>query len=330
MRTTAVEFRAPRTVAPIEIEVPSPGAGDVLLRTSYSGISGGTETLAYRGEIDPDLPLDERIGALSGTFSFPFRYGYSVVGTVEESHCDIDVGTQMFCFHPHQGLVVRPGRELIPVPNLDPRLATMFPLVETALQVSLDAEPVAHRPVAVVGLGPVGLLAGALLTRAGAIVIGSDPKPARRDAADSFGFEGVDPEVIDDRVADMTKGKGVPLVIDATGHPDALAPSLDLLAHEGTALVASWYGTKEVTLPLGGAFHRRRLTLRSTQVSTIPSTMAGTWTIDMRRETAVKLMPELPLKRLATHEWPAGEAAAAFMAVERGGDDLLHAALTYS
>jgi 2-desacetyl-2-hydroxyethyl bacteriochlorophyllide A dehydrogenase len=312
------------------VEVPSPGDGDVLLRTSYSGISGGTETLAYRGEIDPTLLLDESIGALSGTFSWPFRYGYSVAGTVEESRCELQVGTPMFCFHPHQGLVVRPGDELIPVPNIDLRLATLFPLVETALQISLDAGALAHRGVALLGLGPVGLLAGALMTRAGAAVIGSDPRPERCDAADSFGFEAVDPPELSQRVASVSGGEGVPLVVDASGNPRALATALDLLAHEGTALVASWYGTKEVALPLGGAFHRRRLTLRSTQVSTIPTSMSATWTIDRRREMVVKLMSELPLKRLATHEWRVDDVAVAFEAVDRGQDGLLHAALVYS
>jgi 2-desacetyl-2-hydroxyethyl bacteriochlorophyllide A dehydrogenase len=324
-----VEFRAPRTVVPIEVDIRPPRDGEVLLRTAYSGISGGTETLAYRGEIDPDLPLDESIGGLAGTFSFPFRYGYSVAGTIEESRCELEVGTSMFCFHAHQGLVVRPGHEMIPIGSLDRRLATMFPLVETALQISLDAGSVAHRPVVVLGLGPIGLLTGALLTIAGAAVIGSDPITARRDAADFFGFEATEPSELGDRVSARTNKKGVPLVIDASGNPGALAASLDLLAHEGTALVASWYGTKAVPVPMGGSFHRRRLTIRSTQVSTIPSSMSRDWTIELRRATALKLMSELLLKRLATHEFGVRDVAAAFDAVDRAAGGLLHAALVY-
>jgi 2-desacetyl-2-hydroxyethyl bacteriochlorophyllide A dehydrogenase len=324
-----VEFRAPRTVVPIEVDIRPPRDGEVLIRTLCSGISGGTETLAYRGEIDPNLPLDESIGGLAGTFSFPFRYGYSVAGTIEESRCELEVGASMFCFHPHQSLVVRPGHEMIPTGSLDPRLATMFPLVETALQISLDAGQVAHGSAVVLGLGPIGLLTGALLTNAGASVIGSDPIRERREAADFFGFEATDPPELGDRVAARTNKKGVPLVVDATGNPGALTDSLDLLAHEGTALVASWYGTKQSPLPLGGSFHRRRLTIRSTQVSTIPASMSREWTIERRRATALKLMSELPLKRLATHEFGVGDAAAAFEAVDRAADGLLHAALVY-
>ena len=64
------------------------------------------------------------------------------------------------------------------------------------------------------------------------------------------------------------------LVIEVSGNPAALPDALRLLAHEGTALVASWYGTRDAVLPLGDRFHRRRLTIRSTQVSTIPARLA--------------------------------------------------------
>src|SRR5918999_5785759 len=121
MRTTAVEFRAPRTVAPIEVEVLSPGAGDVLLRTSFSGISGGTETLAYRGEVDPDLPLDETLGALAGTFTYPFRYGYAAVGRVLRPAGSLREGQLVFAFHPHQDLFVVGAGDVFQTGGIDSR-----------------------------------------------------------------------------------------------------------------------------------------------------------------------------------------------------------------
>lgn len=329
MHTAAVQFTAPRTVKLIDIELPAPTEGQALVRARYSGISGGTETLAYRGEIDPELPLDETLGSLAGTFSWPFRYGYSVVGTVEESRCPIPEGTNVFCFHPHQAHLVVEGSEMIEIDDLDPRLATLLPLVETALQISLDAGPVAHQPVVVLGLGAVGTLTGALLAQAGATVVGSDPLPYRRSVAESFSVSSVDPGELPDRVAHLTSGRGVPLVVEASGSPEALPGALDLMAHEGTVLVASWYGTKPVSIPLGGSFHRRRLTLRSTQVSTIPARLSATWSKEKRRRAALHLMRELPLKRLATHEWPLSQVSDAFAAVDSSRDDLIHAALTY-
>ena len=79
MQARAVHFVAPRRVEVREVDLPTPAQGDVLVATEWSGISSGTELLAYRGEVDPDLPLDETMGALAGTFTHPFRYGYSAV-----------------------------------------------------------------------------------------------------------------------------------------------------------------------------------------------------------------------------------------------------------
>lgn len=329
MLTTAVQFSAPRAVELIDIELPAPVEGQAMVSSLYSGISGGTEMLAYRGEIDPDLPLDESIGALSGTFSWPFRYGYSVVGRIHESRCSLQAGATVFCFHPHQAHLLAKQDEMIDVSGVDPRVATLLPLVETALQISLDAGPVAHQPVVVMGLGAVGILTGALLHRAGATVLAADPLPWRRAVAQSFSIASVDPMELKTHVDDLTEGRGTTLIVEGTGNPKALSEALELTAHEGTVLVASWFGTKPVSLSLGGAFHRRRLTLRSTQVSTIPARLAAEWTKKKRVETALSLMEELPLDLLATHEFPLPQVSRAFQAVDSSTDGLIHAAINY-
>jgi threonine dehydrogenase-like Zn-dependent dehydrogenase len=203
---------------------------------------------------------------------------------------------------------------------VEPRDATLFPLVETALQISLDAGPVLGADVVVLGLGVVGTLTALLLARAGAHVVAVDPLPWRRQVAASVGVDAVAP---DDAPHD------VPLVVEVSGRPEALASGLELLAHEGTALVASWYGKKQVPLPLGGAFHRRRLSLRSTQVSTIPAALRDRWSMERRRAASVELMDDLPLRALSTHVFPIAAAADAFAALDRGDDGLLHAALRY-
>jgi 2-desacetyl-2-hydroxyethyl bacteriochlorophyllide A dehydrogenase len=328
VRSKAVQFSAPRTVELVGVDVPEPGRGEALLRVRYSGISAGTEMLAYRGEVDADLPLDEKLGALGGTFSFPFRFGYSCVGTVERSSGRLPEGARVFAFHPHQAHFVAPEADLIEIGSDDLRSATMLPYVETALQITLDAGAVAHSSVVVSGLGVLGILTGALLARAGATVIGIEPSPFRREVAAHFGIETADPSDAGDVIGRLSPA-GVGLAVEASGNPAALAGVLDLLAHEGVVLVASWYGSKPVALPLGGRFHRRRLTIRSTQVSTIPAHLSGTWTIERRRTVAVTLLDELPLKRLATHQFPLARAAEAFALVDKGEPDLIHAALSY-
>jgi 2-desacetyl-2-hydroxyethyl bacteriochlorophyllide A dehydrogenase len=312
----------------VGVDVPVPGPGEVAVRTLWSGISGGTEMLAYRGEIDPQLPLDEAIGALAGTFAFPFRYGYSCVGRVERSG-SADEGRIVFAFHPHQDRFVVRADDLIPLDGVDPRVGTLFPLVETALQVALDAGPVLEERVLVTGLGAVGLLTSLLLGRAGARVIAIEPNAGRRDVAAGLGLQAVPPDAVGRVLADLAPG-GAQLLVEASGRPDVLADGLAWLAHEGEALVVSWYGNKEVRLPLGGNFHRRRLHIRSTQVSSVPAVLAGRWSRARRRAVVRDLLAELPLAPLATHAFPFSDAGAAFAAVDHGAPGLVHAALCYT
>ena len=100
MRARAVHFVAPRRVELREVELPDPSEGRILVATEWSGISSGTELLAYRGEVDPDLPLDETLGALAATFTYPFRYGYSAVGRVLRPAGPLREGQRVFAFHP--------------------------------------------------------------------------------------------------------------------------------------------------------------------------------------------------------------------------------------
>jgi 2-desacetyl-2-hydroxyethyl bacteriochlorophyllide A dehydrogenase len=324
-----VRFAGPYLVEVADVALPEVGSGDVLVRTDFSGISGGTEMLAYRGELDPAIPKDETLGALTGSFEYPFTYGYSAVGTVEASRSDVSEGERVFAFHPHQTRLVVAATDVMPIGECDPRAATLFPLVETALQISLDSGIRYHEVAAVVGLGPVGVLTAVLLTRSGAVVVGSDPKPWRREAAKACGLEAVRPEELGDAVRAATGGRGADFIVEATGNPDVLGKSLGLLSTEGVAIVASWYGTKQVTLPLGAEFHRKRLEIRSSQVSTIGRRAAG-WDRQRRRAEAQALLAELPLSSLASHTFPFERAPEAYAALDRGDDGVVHVALAYS
>jgi threonine dehydrogenase-like Zn-dependent dehydrogenase len=189
------------------------------------------------------------------------------------------------------------------------------------MQVTLDAGAGYRDRVIVLGAGVLGLLTGLLLQRSGWRPLIAEPQEWRRALASSLGVLTAAPaELVNEEV---------PLVIDASGNPDAPAMALNMLAHEGTLLVASWFGTKPVVLPLGGAFHRRRLTIRSTQVSTVPAQLSATWTRSRRRRETVEMMPGLPLAQLCTHVFDFGHAAEAFRAVDKGEPGLMHAVLNY-
>src|SRR5205085_7688143 len=187
MKARELLFVEPGVVEIRDVDVSEPGAGEVLIRTAFSGISGGTEMLAYRGELDADMPRDETLGALGGTFRYPFVYGYAAAGVVERSRGALPEGADVLAFHPHQDRFVVTTRDVVPVTGTDLRLATLLPLAETALQITFDAEVRLGEPAVVLGLGPVVILTGALLARSGATVLGCDPRPWRRAAAKRFG-----------------------------------------------------------------------------------------------------------------------------------------------
>jgi 2-desacetyl-2-hydroxyethyl bacteriochlorophyllide A dehydrogenase len=298
-----------------ELPTPRAGPGEVVVRTACSGISSGTERLVFRGEIPEDVALDDTIKALAGTFHYPFRYGYACVGRIEEQD------RLVFAFHPHQDVFTAAAGDLICLPAVSPAAATLFPLVETALQITLDAEASYRDRIVVFGAGVVGLLTALLLKHSGQRPLCVEPLAWRRSLASRLGVTAV-------AVEELGKEE-VPLVIEASGNTEAPARALGLLAREGTLLVVSWFGSKPVPLPLGGAFHRRRLTIRSTQVSTIPARMSATWTVARRRAEAAALLPELPLAELCTHAFPFANAADAFRAVDENAPGLMHAVLDY-
>jgi 2-desacetyl-2-hydroxyethyl bacteriochlorophyllide A dehydrogenase len=328
VRGRALWFVEPRRVEirPVAFE---PQRDDVVVRATCSGISGGTELLAFRGGIDPATPLDETLGALGGTFAFPFRYGYSSVGVVESGSASLAAGSTVFAFHPHQDVFAVRADDVVPVDGLEPQAATMLPLVETAVQVCLDAEARPGELAAVTGLGAVGLLSALLLQRSGVEVLGVDPREDRRKTASDLGVASVEREDARDAVHERSIGEGADVVVEASGRSDALAAALGWLRHEGTALVASWYGAGEVPLPLGGAFHRRRLTIRSTQVSTIPARLSSSWTRTRRLRVARDLLAELPLDALGTRAFAFEDAQEAFESLDRGEPGVLHAVLVY-
>jgi 2-desacetyl-2-hydroxyethyl bacteriochlorophyllide A dehydrogenase len=310
----ALFHTAPRCVEIRELPVVRAAPGEVVVRTVCSGISGGTERLVFRGEVPEGVALDDTIKALAGTFRYPFPYGYACVGRVEGQD------GLVFAFHPHQDVFTAAVGDLISLPPVSAAAATLFPLVETALQVTLDAGASYRDRVVVLGAGVVGLLTALLLERSGQRPLCAEPLAWRRSLAGRLGISAVAPEEL---------GEEIPLVIDASGNTEAPAGALDMLAHEGTLLIVSWFGSKPVQLPLGGAFHRRRLTIRSTQVSTIPVRLSATWSVARRRAEAAALLPELPLDELCTHVFPFANAADAFRAVDDNTPGLMHAVLDY-
>ncbi|MEK6322464.1 MAG: zinc-binding alcohol dehydrogenase [Acidobacteriota bacterium] len=333
----SVWFASPRNVELRASSVRPPGPGEVRIQTLVSGISHGSEMMVYRGEVPPELSLDSTLPTLQGTFSFPVKYGYASVGRV------VDVGSGIselaeedlvFAFNPHETCYTIPATVVIRLPpELGPRIGIFAANVETALNALLDAAPRLGERVVVIGQGVVGLLITQLTRRAGAsLVVTSDLYEKRRRLSLSAGADlALDPsaESLAERVAAITGGTGADVVIEASGQPHALDDAVKVAAAEGRVVVVSWYGTKRADLALGTDFHRKRLTLKSSQVSNLDPSLTPRWTILRRREMAVKYLSELLLDELISHVLPFDRAAEAYHLIDEQPGEVLQVVLDY-
>ena len=308
------------------------GPADVRVRAIVSALSHGTEMLVYRGEAPRDLSLD--LPALAGSYAFPIKFGYANAGqviAVGDHVRGVGRGDLVFAHHPHQNEYVVPAASVVRVtPGLDPERVVFFANTETAVNIVLDAHPHLGDLVAVFGQGVVGLLVTQLLRRAGARVVAIDPIARRRSLAHDVGADAaVAPEDAIGAVRELSGGRGADIAIEASGNAAALQRAIDLVALQGTVVVASWYGTKPVSLDLGGRFHRARLRLVSSQVGTVDPALAPRWDRARRTAFAVSLLSELALAPLVTHRFSYVDAAAAYALVDAHPDDVVQVLLTY-
>jgi 2-desacetyl-2-hydroxyethyl bacteriochlorophyllide A dehydrogenase len=340
---TAVWFPRRRAVELREEEVPSVGPDEIRVRTLASGISQGTEMLVYRGDVDSGLALD--LPTLSGSFALPIKYGYASVGQIEEAGSQIGLedsrfqgqrikeGDLVFVHHPHQTEFVVPASMAVVLPEtLDPECGVFFANAETALNVVLDAHPRLGDRIVIFGQGVVGLLITQMTRLAGARpIIAVEPAKKRQELSRLAGADAVlDPqENLGEQVRDLTDGIGADIVIEASGNPEALTQALDCAATQGMVVVCSWYGTKSVSVPLGGHFHRGRLRIVSSQIGMLDPGIQPRWSRDRRASTARDLLEQLELLPLITHRIPFADAAEAYRIVDEHPDDAVQVVLTY-
>jgi 2-desacetyl-2-hydroxyethyl bacteriochlorophyllide A dehydrogenase len=272
--------------------LPALGPQDVLVRTLHSGVSRGTEVLVFRGLVPASEHQRMRAPFQSGDFPGPVKYGYNSVGIVEQGPAELR-GKAVFCLYPHQTRYVVPAEAVHALPaGVPPGRAVLAANLETAVNALWDASPRLGDRIAVVGGGTVGLLVAWLAGRLpGAQVEVVDPNPARRALAEHLGVAFAPPD---------SARTEADLVIHASGRPEGLATALGLAAFEATVLELSWFGEQPVTVPLGGAFHARRLTLKSSQVGHVATEQRGRWTYRRRMALALSLLTDPRLDALVT------------------------------
>jgi NADPH:quinone reductase-like Zn-dependent oxidoreductase len=267
-----------------------PGASEVSVRALYSAISRGTERLVFAGRVPPSEYERMRAPFMCGRFPFPVKYGYAIVGRVEQGPAELE-GRLVFALHPHESRFTLPAEAVVPVPeNVPPARAVLAANMETALNAMWDAAPGPADRIAVIGAGVIGALVAWLCGRLpGARVTLVDIEPSRAELARTLevGFSAPEdaPENCD-------------LVVHASATAAGLATALRLAGEEATVLEMSWYGSEEVSVPLGGTFHSRRLQLISSQVGKVAPSHRARWTHARRLAAALDLLAEPALDAL--------------------------------
>jgi 2-desacetyl-2-hydroxyethyl bacteriochlorophyllide A dehydrogenase len=304
--------------------VPEPGAGQVLARALASGVSQGTELLLYRGQ--GPTPFDPSLDAPAAP-TYPRRYGYAWVGEVVDggvrSREDLAVGTHVFGLAPHGDFHVIDVAAARPLdPAIPPRRAVLAASLETAITCVWDTGLQLGDSVVVLGGGVIGLLVAWLAASAGGRVRLVEPSPRRRAVAQALGIAAISPE-------QDTPAASADVVVEATGNPAVLERAIAHAAHEAVVVVASFYGSRAAPVPLGSDFHRRRLRLQSSQVSSLPASRMPRWTHARRFDLVRSLLLDASLDALVTSAHPFDDAPGVFERLDRAPGDAMQTVFEY-
>ena len=274
--------------------LPQPAADDVVVRTLFTGISRGTESLVFRGRV-PQGEWDRmRAPFQAGDFPGPIKYGYANVGCVERGPREVQ-GKSVFVLYPHQTRYIVPASAVHVVPaSVPPARAVLAANLETALNGVWDACPQIGDRVVVIGAGTVGCLVAWLMASIrGCDVQLVDVNPDREHVARALGVHFASPANV---------ALDADLVVHVSGSPEGLQLALDVAGVEATVLEMSWFGDRQVPLSLGGAFHSKRLKIVSSQVGRVAPGQRVRWDTRRRMALALSLMEDASLDALITGE----------------------------
>lgn len=302
------------------VEIADPKAHEIRVRTLYSAISRGTETLVFRGEVPPAQHTRMRAPHQEGDFGGEVKYGYLSVGVVEAG--ETLLGQTVFCLHPHQTAYIVPADDVTPVPEGVPAArAVLAGTVETAVNALWDATPLVGDRIAVVGAGMVGCCVARLLAAIpGVRVTVVDVDPSRAEVAEALGVGFAHP-------GDASGDRD--LVFHASATEAGLRTSLDLLADDGEVIDLSWYGDTTVSLALGGAFHSGRLAIRASQVGEVSLRQRHRRTRAERLALALDLLRDPAYDALLTGSSPFAELPDVMAELAGGRRSALCHTITY-
>lgn len=344
--SSVVRITAPRQVELAPTARLSVGAGDVRLRTLYSGVSTGTELTSFLGT-NPNLhrawDAERRLFADSASGpGYPVSgFGYSEVGEIVELGPDVtglEPGQLVWGIWGHRSDGVLPGataaRQVLP-PSV-PATAGVFARVgAVALNAVLEADVHVGETVAVFGQGVIGLLTTALAKLNGATVVAVDARHERLEVAAAMGADvliDASRESAADTVRDLTEQRGADVCIEISGSYQALREAIRTCAFSSRVVAAGFYQGEATALALGEEFHHNRIEVVASQISGPPTRLAHRWTRERLHRGFMQLVTSgrLDPVPLITDIVPVARVQDAFTALADGAAGTLQVVLDFT
>jgi len=330
-----VFFTAPKQVEIREMLLPALQTDEVLVETVCSAISAGTEMLVYRGQFPQ---LQDAHDAVSSELKYPLAYGYACVGVVRQIGKLVNSEWKdkfVFSFQPHTSHFVTKPENLFPIPHsLNPENACFLPNMETAVNLVQDGAPILGERVMVLGQGIVGLLTASLLNEfplEDLTVV--DSIKLRRKAFHVEGPKSKVKSLAPDDLRSFDKLRTQPstfdLVYELTGSPSVLNTAIEHTAFSGRIVIGSWYGQKRAEIDMGGSFHRSRIKLISSQVSSISPKLSGRWDKSRRFEVAWQALERIQPQKWITHRFSLNDAAKAYQLLDENPQETIQIIFEY-
>ncbi len=335
-------FTAPKQIEIRESNISSLKNDEVLVETICSAISAGTEMLVYRGQFPH---LSDSHDNLSSDLNYPLAYGYACVGRVVEIGKAVNsewLNRMVFAFQSHTSHFITKTESLITIPySLNSETACFLPTMETAVNLVQDGAPILGERVLVLGQGVIGLLTASLLSEFPLeSLVTVDNYELRRNA---LNVEGQKSKVGDFRLLTFDPSEndfhqqaksilqnGADLTFELSGSPSALNDAVALTTFSGRVVIGSWYGEKRSEIDLGGAFHRSRIKLISSQVSTISPELSGRWDKSRRFDVAWKALERIKPEKWITHKFSLNDAEKAYCLLDENPQETIQVLFAYS
>ena len=338
MKSKTLFFVAPKQVELREQELPALRDNQVLVESICSAISAGTEMLVYRGQFPR---LTNTHDQFSSDLNYPLAYGYACVGIVREIGKEVDKDWRdklVFGFQPHTTHFIAQTSDLIPAPaSFQAEACSFLPNMETAVNLIQDAAPLLGERVLVLGQGIVGLLVASLLKEFPLETLTtSDNYELRRKASLELGVnESFAPQFFDETTKSGSTHNHAytqkfDLIFELSGSPSALNDAIAMTGFSGRIIIGSWYGEKKAPIDLGSAFHRSRIRLISSQVSTIAPALSGLWDKARRFEVAWDALERIQPQKWITHRFLLENAEKAYQLLDENPHETIQVLFTYS